>query len=682
MVNKPITQRQWSGHRIMQAATTIATMLATSAWPASAQIAPRNSPPRSSTGPSRAAGTRPTTAPVARALPGCGQGVPSVLVDSPPPPEQKKLGSSPGGVDMRSGTFNYQNTDVSIGGEGDAGLTLVRVFSYKDSLSTFRQAFGNFFSHNWDIQLQERRLPRAGSCYPNDYSFSETIVYGDLGESFQKQGNVGVFSQTSPSGYAEIAYTGSTASPNNFVFTARDGTVIKFSPIGPHCPGVYKRCGYAESVLRPDGTQYKLGYETLSDGQGQRLRSVVSSRGFALLFEYGSQTDGFQQTTRVCALNLSVIPKPADDICPQNVPTASYTYDGAVQTSATEAAGGVWNFGRPSPSSFSITRPGDAQPYATNSYSFVRGGNDPEPAFVIDSQQMASGQSYTYAWDILYNEDGDGANSQQVIGGKWTDAQGRSLSAHFGAYYREFPQGAAFPAYYPTPGPETVIDAIGRTTTYNYCGTAPEAGMCYIPPLRSITYPEGNVESFEYAAYNNLTGTRKVAKAGSGLPDITEGRAYAGITPTSRAKPTSTTDGRGNVTNFTYDPTHGGVLTAAGPANANGVQPVTRSGYVQRYAWLADGAGGYTPASTPVWLLAREKICRTSATSGDACSGGAGDEIVTAYDYGPDAGPNNLLLRGVTVTADGVTRRTCYGYDKLGNRISETKPRAGLASCP
>jgi hypothetical protein len=39
-------------------------------------------------------------------------------------------------------------------------------------------------------------------------------------------------------------------------------------------------------------------------------------------------------------------------------------------------------------------------------------------------------------------------------------------------------------------------------------------------------------------------------------------------------------------------------------------------------------------------------------------------------------------LRGVAVTADSQTRRTCFGYDVNGNQISETKPRAGLTSCP
>jgi hypothetical protein len=39
-------------------------------------------------------------------------------------------------------------------------------------------------------------------------------------------------------------------------------------------------------------------------------------------------------------------------------------------------------------------------------------------------------------------------------------------------------------------------------------------------------------------------------------------------------------------------------------------------------------------------------------------------------------------MRGVVVTADGQSLRTCYGYNKFGDKISETSPRAGLGGCP
>jgi hypothetical protein len=69
-------------------------------------------------------------------------------------------------------------------------------------------------------------------------------------------------------------------------------------------------------------------------------------------------------------------------------------------------------------------------------------------------------------------------------------------------------------------------------------------------------------------------------------------------------------------------------------------------------------------------------------TPGSGCVT-SGDEVVTTYDYGPDSGPNNLHLRGVKEDALGSSPRlTCSAYDWMGNKISETKPRAGLAVCP
>jgi YD repeat-containing protein len=150
-------------------------------------------------------------------------------------------------------------------------------------------------------------------------------------------------------------------------------------------------------------------------------------------------------------------------------------------------------------------------------------------------------------------------------------------------------------------------------------------------------------------------------------------------------KPTKTVDPNGNETDRTYSVDHGGVLTEIDPADSSGVQPVKRYAYVQRWAWISNGSGGFVHAASPIWLLATIKTCRATATnvSADSCAGGAADEVVTSYDYGPDTGlvGNNLFLRGTVVTADGTSLRTCYGYDSLGRKISETKPRAGLSAC-
>lgn len=147
-------------------------------------------------------------------------------------------------------------------------------------------------------------------------------------------------------------------------------------------------------------------------------------------------------------------------------------------------------------------------------------------------------------------------------------------------------------------------------------------------------------------------------------------------------QPTWTRDGNGNQTDYTYDAAHGGILTETGPGDASGVRPQKRYEYAQRYAWLKNSGGTYSQAADPVWVRTKEEYCvSTAAVSGD-CAGGASDEVVTTYDYGPNSGPNMLLVRGVAVTSNGQTLRTCYGYDRMGRKISETKPAADLSSCP
>jgi len=229
--------------------------------------------------------------------------------------------------------------------------------------------------------------------------------------------------------------------------------------------------------------------------------------------------------------------------------------------------------------------------------------------------------------------------------------------------------------------PESVQDPLSRTKNLSYLLNS----LYAIEPtqLQSISYPEGNYDAFEYDARGNIITRRVGAKPGSGNPDLISRASFPTVCTAIKScnKLDYFIDANGNQTDHSYSPDHGGVLLEMGPADPSGIRPVKRYAYVQRYAWFFNGSGGYVRGSAPIWLLATQKTCRTTATSGDGCASGPADEVVTAYEYGPDAGPNNLFLRGVAITADGTTQRTCYSYDYSGNKISETKPRAGLGSC-
>ncbi|MEP2987347.1 MAG: hypothetical protein ABJL11_17725, partial [Parasphingorhabdus sp.] len=83
-----------------------------------------------------------------------------------------------------------------------------------------------------------------------------------------------------------------------------------------------------------------------------------------------------------------------------------------------------------------------------------------------------------------------------------------------------------------------------------------------------------------------------------------------------------------------------------------------------------------------VYVLTSEEYCKTTAASGSGCVGGAADEVITAYDYGPTSGPNNLLLRGTVADSGGLNLRTCYKYDQYGRKIAETQPLGTGSTCP
>ena len=158
-------------------------------------------------------------------------------------------------------------------------------------------------------------------------------------------------------------------------------------------------------------------------------------------------------------------------------------------------------------------------------------------------------------------------------------------------------------------------------------------------------------------------------------------------------KPKWIKDAEGNQTDYTYHAQSGQVKTVTKPevtVNGKSIRPKTVYNYDELYAYYKKGSDTVEQADTPIWLLTSEHTCRTSRTTATGCEGGDLDRVKTEYYYGPqDGSPNNLFLRGMSITAEGNSRAlesrvTCYQYDKYGNQIAETRPKgtASLTSCP
>jgi hypothetical protein len=132
-------------------------------------------------------------------------------------------------------------------------------------------------------------------------------------------------------------------------------------------------------------------------------------------------------------------------------------------------------------------------------------------------------------------------------------------------------------------------------------------------------------------------------------------------------------DANGNRTSYTYHPQSGQVENITSPPDQDGKRAQTRYEYTQLSARYF--AGGSTKINgSPIWMKTAEKYCIDSSYSG-GCQGG--DEVVKRFEYNHD----NLLMTGMTVTADGTTLRTCFQYDRFGNQIGTTTPNAHRTSC-
>jgi hypothetical protein len=618
-------------------------------------------------------------------------------------PPQEKLVVAPGGVDMRSGRYAYSQTDLSIGGE-TGGLAMTRTLA--QPVMGHNNPFANF-SHGFDILVSEKRIFVHENIYkhsPGMPDYQIEIAFGGKSETFRSEGSTGGFTQESRSGFAQLELSGTKASGAS-VYTLRtgDGTEAVFRPIGSGDCSSVLRCAYVAQVTQADGSRLDFEYDNAGNN-ATRLRAVTSNRGYALLLEYSGSL-----VVKACTLNLALGPKPANNVCPANaLATATYGYDGnAGETrlaSATDASGATWGFVN-APSSVAFVKPGQTTPWLTNIGGFHR-DNDGLFHWIVTRQEFADGSLYTYNYDETPPVYGQ---VPSIAGGTYTDNLGNVTQVRYGFPIKPYDPRLGYGDVDPneeegppshivhqvTPGPVEVIDPLGRTSKTDYCDPNAMANLpanyrhrCFVMPVPASTTSPGDVftrMTWDIPSRNLLKTERFPNNNPTGIP-IVRSSGYLCSPATIRYcnKPVSDTDARLAVTEYSYDPAHGGLTRKTLPAPSPGApRPETRYEYAQRYARVSDGAGGHVPVAHPVWLLSATSTCRTSAATGNPASpcATAGDEVRTTYDYGPDSAPNNLQLRGTVVTADGQSLRTCTSYDAQGRAISATGTGAQLGQC-
>lgn len=443
-----------------------------------------------------------------------------------------------------------------------------------------------------------------------------------------------------PGAEARGATVSGSAGAGSVQYTTPDGTVVAFANNTPPdvIADISNICGPTASTVQcimvptsitsPNGESVTLEYEWWSlcirrtppgewpspDDPTEcsftpRLAKVTNNFGYSVAFSYASGPGGgnnsqapatFHQRTSATFYSSST------GATPQG--TVTYAYPSAGVTNVTDLGGRTWRV-----TANSIRRPGAASDTTT----YVTNGN------TITATNEGTTTTYTTATT--------GSTRTTTITNPGNKVSAVTSDLTIGR-------------------PTSITDELNRTTTYQYDG----AGR-----LLRRTEPEGNYVQFTYDARGNLTSTTRVAKPGSGLANIVTSATFESgcANPKTCNQPLTTTDERGNVTNFTYDPVHGGVLTVTAPApTPGGVRPQVRYSYT-----LLNGK----------YLLTGVSACQTQAS----CAGTA-DEVKSSLTY--DA-RGNVIAQTVGSGNGAATSSRTMTYDAQDNLISVDGPLPGTA---
>lgn len=559
---------------------------------------------------------------------------------------------SPTGVDMQTGHYVERGVEFTIGPLTVDHDLEPKIYGANDGSRARRHFATSLSGSSW----------RWSGPGVND----QFVMLGGLQIKF----NVGAYGGFFPFDSSNVGWKMVT-SGTNYILTNKSGETYTFGthPSGPTRLLMTKTTGDGHTI-------------TNSYDPSGRMKLVTSNRGYAVVFDYGPAN------VTVCGYNLTTDAVSINSTCAGSAIKATYALNSLGKvTSITDPSGAVVYYQYDASNRLScVTLPNSGTCRVTLAY----GTGNPDEARPRTDQVVRQTTAQSEVWNFDYD---NVENFPQDYTPYYGEIR-RSYSAIAGPdnYTAFFEYGNGY---------LKTATVGGGTQTYNYSSNfawsitfmSGTVGPFYYSVYPSVaTYEEGNQVVFTRDLADNITVRREIAKPGSGLPNRGMFWGYPEAYRWSHPsicngpdvlcdKPTAFIDNNDNRTDYTHDPTHGGLLTETGPA-VNGVRPQVRNEYVQRYAWILAPWGGYQPASPPVWLLWRTRSCRTTAASGAGCSGGYPDETITTYDYGPDSGPNNLQVRGMVVEADGQALRTCYGYDRNGRRISETQPNAGLGACP
>jgi len=520
------------------------------------------------------------------------------------------------GVDVVLANVPVTLKELSIG-DADGG------FTYSETLSDDQNWFDN-----WTGGLLYKVISGVQTY---------TVINGATSEQFTVSGTT----------FTSVTGDGSTltSASGGFTFTASDGTTTLYSTVGDFtnvgyaCVGS-SPCYLPKTVTKPNGITYTYAWTALdvcnnsserppdcpSGGTTYyRLGRINSSTGYGLSFGYATSlvhpgaspsSDWYRRTGAAVGNALN--------ICSGNCPSVTFTGPGP--KTVTDALSRTWKV-QEGLAGVSIQRPSDTGYTST---------------YVISGTTMTV-TTPAGVWHYSWSD--SGSTRTMTITDPLSHVQVITSDTSLDRI-------------------KSIKDGLNRTTTYQY--DANGRLTYFIPPEGTITSgtPTAGYTHYVYDARGNITGTTQVSKTAGSPANIVTSAVYptSCSTPVTCNKPTSITDARGNETDYTYDPTHGGVLTVTQPAPTTGaVRPQLRYTYSK-----LDSSGAVTTAATGMYKLTQTSACQTTSS----CAGGA-DEVRTTITYGT----NLLPISASRGSGNGtLTATNSATYDPAGNLATTTDP--------
>jgi RHS repeat-associated protein len=255
----------------------------------------------------------------------------------------------------------------------------------------------------------------------------------------------------------------------------------------------------------------------------------------------------------------------------------------------------------------------------------------------------AAGRVHTYTRDTadrVTGYKGPGASSNDVT--VTYDSSGRVATlTRFGATWTYAYSDAGATRTTTISGPNSfsrtvVSDTSTNRVTSDANGLSQTTSYLYdsYGRLTYVTYPEGNKTQYVYDSRGNVTTVRDYNKAGTAtkLPFRATYPSSCSNAKTCN-KPTFTRDALGRRTDYTYDATHGQVLTVLAPSPGAGIaRPQTQYFYSSQ-----------TVYSGSVYRSYSRKRC--SLTTASTCAGSAAEEVMLTSYTANDRAPYGRTVR-------------------------------------